>query len=509
VRRSVHTWLAVNAALRPRAEVVAVSDRYEGPLEKIDECRWRVPRSFKACMRTDGILYADETLLRDLRHDPALEQLANVACMPGIVGYSMAMPDCHYGYGFPIGGVAAFDAEEGVISPGGVGYDINCGVRMLRTNLTREEVEPRLDQLADAIFAAVPSGVGSEGRIRVKGNELEEVMVKGAAWAVAKGYGKREDLEATEEYGQLPGADPKAVGQRAIQRGLPQLGTLGSGNHFLEVQYVEQILNPAVAEAMGIYEVGQVTVMIHCGSRGLGHQICDDYIDQMRQAVRKYGIALPDPELACAPVRSPEGQAYYAAMACAANYAWANRQCIMHWVREAMERVFRKGSEALGIELVYDVAHNIAKLEDHLVNGQRRRLCVHRKGATRSFGPGRPELPPRYRDVGQPVIIPGDMGRASWLLVGTEEAMRETWGSTCHGAGRLLSRHAALKRKRGQEVAEELRQQGIYVRSAGIKTLAEEMPEAYKNVDQVVEVCHRAGLSRKVARLRPLAVIKG
>jgi len=486
-----------------------MSKQYEGPLEKIDDWRWRIPKGTVKGMHSDGILYADEVLLKDLRTDPALTQLANVACMPGIVGPSMAMPDCHYGYGFPIGGVAAFDVDEGVISPGGVGYDINCGVRLLRTDLTREEIEPLLDRLADAIFSAVPSGVGSEGRIRVSRSELEEVMVKGAKWAISRGYGKPEDLEATEEAGQLEGANPSVVSDRAIKRGLPQLGTLGSGNHFLEIQYVDQIFNQSVAEAMGIYEVGQVTVMIHCGSRGLGHQVCDDYLDVMRRAVQKYNISLPDPQLACAPVKSPEGQRYFAAMACAANYAWANRQCIMHWVREAMERVLGKGSEKLGVELVYDVAHNIAKFEEHEVDGQVRRLCVHRKGATRAFGPGRSELPERYRSVGQPVIVPGDMGTASWLLVGTQDAMRETWGSTCHGAGRVLSRKAALKRKHGRQVAQELEQQGILVRSAGIRTLAEEMPDAYKDVDRVVEVCHQAGISRKVARMRPLAVIKG
>ncbi len=486
-----------------------MAKRYEGPLEKIDNWRWRIPKGTVPGMRTDGILYADEYLLKDLRHDPALTQLANVACLPGIVGYSMAMPDCHYGYGFPIGGVAAFDVNEGIISPGGVGYDINCGVRMLKTDLTQEDVEPLIENLAAALFHAVPSGVGSEGRIRVNRHELEEVMVRGAKWAVARGYGTREDLEATEEYGQLEGADPAAVSDRAIKRGLPQLGTLGSGNHFLEVQVVDQIFDQRLAEQFGIYEPGQITVMIHCGSRGFGHQICDDYLDVMQNAARKYGIKLPDPQLACAPIQSPEGQRYFAAMACAANYAWANRQCIMHWVREAFERVLGKGSEKLGIQLVYDVAHNIAKFEEHEVHGQRRRLCVHRKGATRAFGPGRPELAERFRETGQPVIVPGDMGTASWLLVGTAEALAETFGSTCHGAGRQLSRAQALKRKHGREVARELEKQGIVVRSAGIKTLAEEMPEAYKDVDRVVEVCHNAGISRKVARMKPLAVIKG
>jgi tRNA-splicing ligase RtcB len=489
-----------------------MSGKYEGPLEKMDDYRWRVPKGaggMKKCMRTDAILYADEVLLRDLRHDAALEQMANVACLPGIVGVSMAMPDCHYGYGFPIGGVAAFDVEDGIISPGGVGYDINCGVRMLRTDLMREEVEPLVDKIADAIFAAVPSGVGSEGKVRVNKNELEEVMVKGARWAVARGYGKADDLEVTEERGEMAGADPAAVMDRAVKRGLPQIGTLGSGNHFLEMQYVDRIFDPAAAEAMGISEPGQVTLMVHCGSRGFGHQVCDDYLDVMQVAARKYGIELPDPQLACAPVQSDEGKRYFSAMACAANYAWANRQCIMHWVREAFERVLHKGPQGLGIDLVYDVCHNVAKFEQHEVEGRMREICVHRKGATRAFPPASPDLPDRYRAVGQPVIVPGDMGTGSWLLVGTDQAMAETWGSTCHGAGRLMSRHQALKTKRGQQVVDDLRRQGILVRSASMKTLAEEMPEAYKDVDRVVEVCHEAGISRKVARMRPLAVVKG
>lgn len=460
-------------------------------------------------MRTDAVIYADESLFSQLRNDPALWQAANVACLPGIVGPSMAMPDCHYGYGFPIGGVAAFDVDEGVISPGGVGYDINCGVRLMRTALDRDSIAPHLEELANQIFRDVPSGVGESGGIPLSERDLDEVLVKGAAWVVARGFGTAEDLDCTEERGCMEGADPAAVSDRARKRGRPQLATLGAGNHFLEIQAVDAIYDPAAASALGIDEVGQVVVMIHCGSRGLGHQVCDDAIEIMQRAVRQYGIELPDRQLACVPVQSPEGQRYFAAMAAAANYAWANRQAIMHRVREAFSRVLRTGPGKLGLDLIWDVAHNIAKFETHEVDGRARRLCVHRKGATRGFGPGRPELPARYRALGQPVIVPGDMGTASYLLLGTEQAMRETWGSTCHGAGRQLSRHAALKLQQGHEVARKLQAQGILVRAAGRKTLAEEAPEAYKNVDAVVESCVCAGISRKVARFRPVAVMKG
>lgn len=460
-------------------------------------------------MRTDAVIYADESLFSQLRNDPALWQAANVACLPGIVGPSMAMPDCHYGYGFPIGGVAAFDVDEGVISPGGVGYDINCGVRLMRTALDRDSIAPHLEELANQIFRDVPSGVGESGGIPLSERDLDEVLVKGAAWVVARGLGTAEDLDCTEERGCMEGADPAAVSDRARKRGRPQLATLGAGNHFLEIQAVDAIYDPAAASALGIDEVGQVVVMIHCGSRGLGHQVCDDAIEIMQRAVRQYGIELPDRQLACVPVQSPEGQRYFAAMAAAANYAWANRQAIMHRVREAFSRVLRTGPGKLGLDLIWDVAHNIAKFETHEVDGRARRLCVHRKGATRGFGPGRPELPARYRALGQPVIVPGDMGTASYLLLGTEQAMRETWGSTCHGAGRQLSRHAALKLQQGHEVARKLQAQGILVRAAGRKTLAEEAPEAYKNVDAVVESCVCAGISRKVVRFRPVAVMKG
>jgi len=482
---------------------------WTGPLEPAGEARWRIPKSYKKEMVTDGIIYATERMIPQIKSDQSPEQVANVATLPGIVGNSMAMPDIHYGYGFPIGGVAATDAEKGVISPGGVGYDINCGVRLLRTDLTREQVEPKLQDLVNRIFRDVPSGVGSEGRIRVSKQVMNKVLIEGAKWAVSNGYGTQEDLEHTESRGQLPGADPSKVSDRAMKRGGPQLGTLGSGNHFLEIQVVDRIYDEDLARALEIEEPGQITIMIHTGSRGLGYQVCDDYLVVMRKAIQKYGIALPDPQLACAPLGSPEARDYFAGMACAANYAWANRQCIVHWVRETFERVFEASAAKLGLRQVYDVAHNIAKFEEHEIEGQRRRLCVHRKGATRAFGPGNPEVPEAYRAVGQPVIVPGDMGSASYLLVGTEKAMKETFGSTCHGAGRLMSRHAAIRAAAGRDLVKEMTDLGVYVRSATKEGLAEEMPGAYKNVDDVVEACEKAGISTRVARMKPLGVMKG
>jgi len=490
-----------------------VAEQYTGKIEKIDDYRWRLPRDPRAGMCVDGIVYADEVLLEGIKRDNALWQVANVACLPGIVGPSLAMPDAHYGYGFPIGGVAAFDVETGIISPGGVGYDINCGVRMLRTDLTEKEVRPRLDRLLTRLFQAVPAGVGSEKGVgKLSRDHLEEVLVKGSEYMLKQGMATPEDLDCTEERGCLAGADPGSLSQRAVERALPQLATLGSGNHFLEIQVVDQVYDPSTAAVFGIHEPGQITVMIHCGSRGFGHQVCDDALEVMQTAARKYGITLKDRQLACAPVTSPEGKRYFAEMACAANYAWANRQGIMFRVRGVFEEVFEQSWERLGLRLVYDVAHNIAKFEEHEIpgtSGETRRLCVHRKGATRAFGPGHPQVPERYRQVGQPVIVPGDMGTASYLLVGTETAMRETWGSTCHGAGRQMSRHAAMRAKSGSQVMQELAQQGILLRAADKRTVAEEMPDAYKDVDRVVAVCHGACISRKVARMRPLAVMKG
>ncbi|MBN2378934.1 RtcB family protein [candidate division WOR-3 bacterium] len=479
---------------------------YQGKLEKLDANRWRIPR--KGRMLVDGVIYTSEKLLPVLVSDNAPQQVENVAHLPGIVGFSMAMPDIHWGYGFPIGGVAAFDVEKGVISPGGVGYDINCGVRLMRTDLEAKDLKPRIRELMQAMYNAVPAGVGKSGRIHVKRNELESVLRQGARWAVKQGYGWEEDLVHTEEQGCLDGADSSNVSDRAFERGLPQIGTLGAGNHFLEIQEVDEIFDQEAAEAMGLRR-GQAVVMIHTGSRGFGYQVCDDAVKSLGQAVQKYHLSIPDRQLACAPVSSPEGKAYFGAMAGAANYAWANRQAIMHWVREAFERTFGIGSEKLGLALVYDVAHNIAKFEEYQVDGKTRKLCVHRKGATRSFGPGHPDIPAVYRSIGQPVIIPGDMGTASYVLVGTDKAMRESFGSTCHGAGRVWSRSKALKQVRGHEVKSRLEGQGILVLSASTKTLAEETPEAYKDVDEVVEVTHNAGISKKVARMKPLGVIKG
>jgi tRNA-splicing ligase RtcB len=420
------------------------------------------------------------------------------------------MPDTHWGYGFPIGGVAAFDLDEGVISPGGVGYDINCGVRLLRSDLREGEVLTRIERLVDELFRLVPSGMGSKSAVvKVSDAELDKVLTQGARWAVNRGFGTNADLEHIEERGCMENADPEQLSPRARQRGLPQIASLGAGNHFLEVQVVEEIYNPSIAQVLGILEVGQVTVMIHTGSRGLGYQVCDDFLETMQRAAQKYGIQLADRQLACAPIRSKEGEAYLAAMACAINYAFANRQVITYAVRRAFENVFGQGWEKLGLQLVYDVAHNIAKIEEHEHEGRLKKLCVHRKGATRAFPPGHPQLPEDYREIGQPVLVPGDMGSCSYLLVGTETAMRETWGSTCHGAGRVLSRNQALKQIRGEELLDQLRRQGIVVRAESKKTVAEEAPLAYKDVSEVVDSCHGAGISRKVAKMRPIGVVKG
>lgn len=483
--------------------------RWGGTLEKVDEYRWQIPKSYKAGMRVPGLIYADEDMLEHILEEQALEQVANVAFLPGIVGYSLAMPDIHWGYGFAIGGVAAMRLDDGVVSPGGVGFDINCGVRILRTNLTQEEVQPRIKRLIEALYNDVPSGLGSKGKIRLRSGEIDEVLVRGSRWAVEKGYGRPEDLDTTEERGEMAGTNTARVSGRAKERGVPQLGTLGSGNHFLEVAVVDEIYEPDIAGVMGINRVGQVMLLVHCGSRGLGHQVADDYIKEMVRAMQKYGIEVPDRQLACSPVKSPEGQAYLAAMRCAANYAWANRQCITHWVREAFCRVLGKSEEEAGLELIYDVTHNIAKIEEHEVDGRRERLCVHRKGATRAFPAGHPDIPQKYSSVGQPILIPGDMGRVSYVLVGTERAMKETFGSTCHGAGRLQSRAAAKKRQSGRDVLAALEARGITVRAGSLSGLAEEAPEAYKDVNSVVGITHGAGISRKVARTRPIAVVKG
>jgi len=482
---------------------------WSGPIQKIDNYRWRIPRSYKAGMRTDGIVYATERMLDQIKKDESLEQVANVATLPGIVGPSLAMPDIHWGYGFPIGGVAAFGWEDGVVSPGGVGYDINCGVRLLRTDLTVDDVKNRLADLIDQLYINIPAGVGGEGNLRVSEAELKQVMLKGARWMVEHGMGWAEDLEVTEEQGAMPDANPEVVSKEAINRGRPQIGTLGAGNHFLEIQEVEEVYDESVAQAFGIAGKGQITVMIHTGSRGFGHQVCEDSLRVMQKAVQRYNISLPDRQLACAPVTSPEGQQYLGAMRSAANFAWANRQAIAHWVRESFEKVMGAGAHKLGLRQVYDVAHNIAKIEEHQVDGKPRRLCVHRKGATRAFGPGDSRIPKQYREVGQPVLVPGDMGRYSFLLVGTERAMKETWGSTCHGAGRVMSRNEAIKKMPGRQVQEQLEKAGIMVKAKGRETLSEEASYAYQDVADVVETCQGAGISRLVAKMRPLGVVKG
>jgi tRNA-splicing ligase RtcB (3'-phosphate/5'-hydroxy nucleic acid ligase) len=477
-------------------------------LQQIDAWRWRIPRDEGRGMRVAGQVFADETLMASLRDDPALEQVANVACLPGIVGASLALPDVHWGYGFPVGGVAATRREGGVISPGGIGFDINCGVRLLRSDIVAAELGPHLERLADALFRAVPSGVGAHGRTALRGSELEEVLQEGAAWTVAHGEGWASDLERTEAGGRLAGADGAAVSRRARERGAGQLGTLGSGNHFLEVQAVERIDDAPAAEAFGL-ALDQVTIMIHCGSRGLGHQVCTDHLAVMDARAAGWGFTLPDRQLACAPLGTPEADAYLGAMDAAANFAWANRQRIAAAVRGAVAQVLGQPAERLGLEQVYDLSHNIAKFERHLVDGHEEEVCVHRKGATRAFPAGHPEVPAPYRAVGQPVLVPGDMGRWSFVAVGAPGAMQEAFGSSCHGAGRNLSRHAAIRALRGVDIARQLARDGILVRAERHDLLAEEASLAYKDVERVVAVAVGAGLIRSVARLRPLAVIKG
>ena len=478
-------------------------------VRKIDDYRWEIPRSYKQGMSVPGLIFTSESMLNHIWEEQVFQQVANVAFLPGIVDHSLAMPDIHWGYGFPIGGVAATRIKDGVVSPGGVGFDINCGVRLLRTNLTEEEVRPKIERLITELFVSIPSGLGSKGKIRVSDRELDEVLVKGSQWAVRKGYGEAEDVVVTEESGCMKGADPDKVSSKAKKRGIPQLGTLGSGNHFLEVAVVAEIYDQEAARTMGIGDVGQVVVWIHTGSRGFGHQVCSDYVELLGEAVKRYGISLPDRQLACAPVSSPEGKDYLAAMACAANYAWTNRQCITHWTRESFVKVFGKSLSELGLEQIYDVCHNIAKIEEYTIDGKKHTLCVHRKGATRAFPAGHPDIPDIYRNIGQPVLIPGDMGRCSYILLGTETAMKESFGSTCHGAGRVQSRAAARRSLRGVDVARALAARGITVKTGDMGSLAEEASEAYKDVTDVVDVTHNAGISHKVAKATPIGVIKG
>lgn len=468
---------------------------------RVDVAAWR------SDMRTTGVVYADRALFRAIQADQTLDQLVNVAALPGIVGPSLAMPDAHQGYGFPIGGVAATDASpggDGVVSPGGVGYDINCGVRLLATSLEARDVRSRIDALCDALYVRVPAGFEKSGKLRVRGTDIESVLVEGAQWAVAQGFGEEGDLEHCEERGAHPDADPDSVSEQAKSRGAGQVGTLGSGNHFVEVQRVEEVLDPETAKVFGLHS-GQLVVLIHTGSRGLGHQVCTDAVHRFQPAMKRYGIEVPDRQLACAPIHSPEGRAYLGAMAAAANFAWANRQVITARVREALRTV----SADVRADVVYDVAHNMAKLEDHRVDGVMRPLCVHRKGATRAFGPGRAELPARYRATGQPAFIPGSMGTASYVIAGTERAMTDTFGSVCHGAGRLLSRTAAKKAVTADQVIASLKAQGIAIRSGSKAGIVEEFPGAYKDVHSVIDVVTGAGLARSVARLLPMAVVKG
>jgi tRNA-splicing ligase RtcB len=482
---------------------------YTGPLEQVNDCCWRIPKSYKEGMRVDGLIYADENLIEQIKADQAPEQVANVAFLPGIQHASLAMPDIHWGYGFCIGGVCATDPNEGgVISPGGVGYDINCGVRLVRSDLFYQDVKPHLVELMDQLFANTPAGVGRGGKYRFGHKDLRQLMTKGVAYLAGRGLATADDIDHTEARGCLDTAVPDNVSDRALERGGSQCGTLGSGNHFMEVQIVDAIFDAEAAEVMGLAN-DMVCVMIHSGSRGLGYQVCDDALKDLRQAPIKYGIDLPDRQLVCAPIDSPEGEHYLGAMCAAANYAWCNRQLLMWQARESFEATFGRGFEDLGMRLVYDVAHNIAKFEEHNTGGMNRKVWVHRKGATRAFPPGHAEVPPMYQKIGQPVIIPGDMGRASWVLCGRAGSMEQTFGTACHGAGRAMSRTAAVKHAQGRRIDKELLSRGVIARAHSWKGLAEEQPAAYKDVDLVVEVVHKANLATKVARMRPIGVVKG
>jgi tRNA-splicing ligase RtcB len=485
--------------------MIHTGTKWDKILEPLDEYRYLIPRSYNSAMKVDCVIYSSPQLLPHACRDLSLEQAANVACLPGIVEHSLAMPDMHQGYGFPIGGVAAMDPEVGVVSPGGVGFDINCGVRLLATSLHRFEVQPRIEALVSELYKSVPAGTGSDGRLKLNGEDLSAILETGSNWTVERGYAELRDLDHTEEYGCMPDADASAVSEKAKTRGASQLGTLGSGNHFLEVQYVERVLDKDVAAAFGLAE-GQICVMIHCGSRGLGHQVCTDFVASMKPLMEKYKIMVPDRELACLPVQSKEGKRYLAAMSAAANFAFANRQCISQWVAESLVRMFGGTTK---LELIYDVAHNMAKLERHCLRGSDRTLLVHRKGATRAFPAGRAELPAVFASIGQPVIIPGDMGRASYVLVGTERALSESFGSVCHGAGRLLSRTQARKGRQSKDVTAQLLAAGVVARAGSREGLTEEVPEAYKSIDDVIAAVAGAGLAKPVVRLKPVGVVKG
>lgn len=477
-------------------------------INQIDEMLWEIPKS--GGMNVPGRIYASKNMIENsIQNDEALKQVVNVAHLPGIIKYSFAMPDIHWGYGFPIGGVAATSLNDGVISPGGVGYDINCGVRLARTSLDYESNKNTIKKLIENLFKDIPTGVGSCGAIKkLSQSEIKKILRTGSEWAVENNFGTEEDLDFTEEHGKLNNADPASVSDRAIERGLDQAGTLGSGNHFLEVDVVEKIYDSQIAEAFGLF-TGQIVIQIHTGSRGLGYQICEDYLKLLIKEEKKFEFNLPDKQLACAPIKSEAGQNYLSAMKCAANFAWSNRQIIMHLAKECFKKTYNISNSELGFRLVYDVCHNIAKIEEHDINGKRQQVCVHRKGATRSFPPGNSEIPELYRHVGQPVLIPGDMGRYSYIAVGTEKSMNETFGSSCHGAGRLMSRHQAIKAGKGKNLLDELNQRGITIQAKGFNTIAEEMPFAYKDVSEVMNIMHCAGISTKVARIKPIGVIKG
>lgn len=479
------------------------------PLERVDSYRWRIPQRYSSEMRVPGMVYADDELIEQILEDNALQQVANVATLPGIVGYSLAMPDIHWGYGFPVGGVAATSADDGVVSPGGIGFDINCGVRMLATDLLRDQVRAKIDKLADELFNILPSGVGGAGMRQLSASEMHAMMVRGSAWAIEEGYGFPDDLEVTEEHGCLAGADPGAVSNTAVQRGLKQLGSLGSGNHFCEVQMIDHIYDPEAAKVLGIGQMGQIVVTIHCGSRGFGHQVAEDYVRLAESRQKDYGFHLVDRQLACLPLQSEKGKEYLAAMACGANFAWANRQLLMHGVRQAFASVFGRKARPRDMPLVYDVCHNIAKMEEYEIDGRVQRVCVHRKGATRAFPAGHPAVPEKYQSVGQPVLIPGDMGRYSFVLVGAPGSMVQSFGTTCHGAGRRQSRTAARKSLSSRELLDQLEARGVTVRVHSKGLLTEEAPQAYKDAQQVVNVVHNAGLAKLVARLKPVIVVKG
>lgn len=481
---------------------------WDGRIERLDGNRWRIPSDYMDGMRTDAVIYADESMIDQIRSDNSPQQAANVACLPGIVGSSMAMPDIHFGYGFPIGGVAAVDANDGSISPGGIGFDINCGVRLIKTDLTLDDVGGDLKKLVDELYKNVPSGLGSKGLTRIGDKEITEILQNGSEWAVENGFGWDKDLDVTEEHGKMLTADPSFVSDKARKRGLSQLGSLGSGNHFLEVDVVEDVFDEHTAKVFGLKE-GQITVTVHCGSRGCGHQIATDYLQAMEHYVKENSVDLPDRQLACAPLNSRIGEEYFAAMSCGANYAWANRQMITHWIRESFENIMSDSAENMGIDVVYDVAHNIAKMERHDVSGTMMDVLVHRKGATRAFCAGRPEVTMKYRDVGQPVIVPGDMSAGTYVLVGRKGSMEQTFGSSCHGAGRQMSRKSAVKTMNAKAIKESMASSNIYLRNGSDEGLVEEAPQAYKDVDSVVEIVCNAGLTGKVARLRPVGVVKG